>query len=529
MSTTAVSSPRGTPGPAQSGTTLASRFEAWLDKLDDRVNPIVVKELRQAVQGRFLSSMLLFFLLLQVLVVGMFLLAGAGQNGQASGQESFLTLQGILLFIAFFFLPISVVVRLFRERTDQNLDLMFITTLSPASIIRGKFFAGLVLALLLFSACMPFLVLTYFLRGIDILSILIIVVSSFAGVALALLAAIFVGCLVRHPVLRVLVGIVGLIDLFTAYTFLQAGLGVLLASGLGSRADDWSVLGWATAWSLIVALAGSALFVLSVALITPVTANRARPVRRYFTFAWGLSLALAVSMVLLLGEEEILMVWQACAAVFVALALVVAVCAPDLPSRRVLSSLPDPDQQRSAWRRRFEFVLASGAAGGLVWGVLLGGATIAAGTLASVLQLGGAGAVQELAEATARTAGFLAYSLAYVLLALALQRRFLLRRISRKQTWLIVLVLVSASMVLPLIVALLINPGGNIEWALLLSPFGIFAESLLLEALVIAGVGALLMVLLHVSWLLQQFKAFRPPKSALAPGPVSLPDDAGDG
>jgi len=35
-----------------------NRFRALLDHLDDRINPMVVKELRQAVRGRFVPLML---------------------------------------------------------------------------------------------------------------------------------------------------------------------------------------------------------------------------------------------------------------------------------------------------------------------------------------------------------------------------------------------------------------------------------------------------------------------------------------
>src|SRR5262249_44895141 len=46
---------------------------AWLD---DGLNPIVVKELRQAVRSRFVVAVLLLFLLLQVLYIGVYLVAG---------------------------------------------------------------------------------------------------------------------------------------------------------------------------------------------------------------------------------------------------------------------------------------------------------------------------------------------------------------------------------------------------------------------------------------------------------------------
>ena len=43
--------------------------------LSDRINPIVVKELRQAVQSRFVIAALLTLLLVQLVAIGIYILA----------------------------------------------------------------------------------------------------------------------------------------------------------------------------------------------------------------------------------------------------------------------------------------------------------------------------------------------------------------------------------------------------------------------------------------------------------------------
>jgi hypothetical protein len=43
-------------------------------RLDDFLNPIVVKELRQAVRSRFVSGVLMLLLVIQLLVVGLFVM-----------------------------------------------------------------------------------------------------------------------------------------------------------------------------------------------------------------------------------------------------------------------------------------------------------------------------------------------------------------------------------------------------------------------------------------------------------------------
>src|SRR5205823_4778714 len=80
-------------------------------------------------------------------------------------------LQGILLFTCLLFIPAYTGIRLAAERSDINVDLLFISTLRPRAIVRGKFVAALVLAVLIFSACTPFMTFSYLLRGLDVPSV----------------------------------------------------------------------------------------------------------------------------------------------------------------------------------------------------------------------------------------------------------------------------------------------------------------------------------------------------------------------
>ena len=99
-----------------------------LDAVDDRLNPIVVKELRQAVQSRFVIVMLLGFLLVNVLVVMFGVIAQNPSGDSQAGREIFMVLQAILLAACVGFLPIYSAIRLSSEHGDGNTDLLFITT-----------------------------------------------------------------------------------------------------------------------------------------------------------------------------------------------------------------------------------------------------------------------------------------------------------------------------------------------------------------------------------------------------------------
>src|SRR5436190_23282294 len=78
------------------------KFRRLIEWLDDKLNPIVVKELRQAVQSRFVIAVLLLFLLAEVLLFGIFLAVNSRAGGLSSveyhgGREAFAILQGIML------------------------------------------------------------------------------------------------------------------------------------------------------------------------------------------------------------------------------------------------------------------------------------------------------------------------------------------------------------------------------------------------------------------------------------------------
>ena len=133
-----------------------------LEKMNDRLNPIVVKELRQAVQGKFLIVVVICFLCIQLLTMGIFLITDESiSESFDAGLKIFRVLLWNLLATCVLFVPAYTGFRLISERADANVDLLFITTLRPRSIIWGKFLAAIILTVLLYSACMPFMTFTY--------------------------------------------------------------------------------------------------------------------------------------------------------------------------------------------------------------------------------------------------------------------------------------------------------------------------------------------------------------------------------
>ena len=84
-----------------------------IEKMTDRLNPIVVKELRQAVQGKFLIVVLICFLCLQLLAMGKFLITDESISVSFdAGRNIFQVLLVILFGTCLLFVPAYTGLRL---------------------------------------------------------------------------------------------------------------------------------------------------------------------------------------------------------------------------------------------------------------------------------------------------------------------------------------------------------------------------------------------------------------------------------
>ena len=196
-------------------------------------NPIVVKELRQAVRSWAVTGMLLAFLCILFFVTVGFLLGRDINPSQGLGRDIFQFFLPVLSLVGFVFIPVYVGGRLTAERLEGNVDMLYITTLSAARIIRGKLLCGIYLTVLFFSVCAPFMVFTNLLRGIDLPTVFVLLVIAFLLSILSLQASIFLSCLPASKGLKLLVGLpaggfmMGLVGMMTALSvdLMREGIG----------------------------------------------------------------------------------------------------------------------------------------------------------------------------------------------------------------------------------------------------------------------------------------------------------------
>lgn len=158
------------------------RFELLLARLGDRLNPILIKEARQALKSRQFT---ITFIL--VLVAGWcwsimgIAWMGPGVYWASDGPSMFFGYYLILAFPLIVIVPYGAFRSLSSEREDRTYELLSITTLRPRQVVGGKL-AGAVLQMVVYlSAISPCLAFTYLLRGLDVLTILMIIVYLFLG------------------------------------------------------------------------------------------------------------------------------------------------------------------------------------------------------------------------------------------------------------------------------------------------------------------------------------------------------------
>ncbi|PAW81983.1 MAG: hypothetical protein B9S33_15675, partial [Pedosphaera sp. Tous-C6FEB] len=274
-------------------------------------NPIVVKELRQAVRSWAVTGMLLAFLTVQFLVTVGHLL---GQSfhinpSQALGREIFQVFLPILSLVGFVFIPVYVGGRLTAERLEGNVDMLYITTLSAARIIRGKLLCGTYLIVLFFSVCAPFMVFTNLLRGIDLPTVFVLLTIAFLLSVLALQAAIFLSCLPASKGLKLLVGLPAGAGMMSMVGGMFAISSDLMRDGVGSRLATWSFWGPTLSLLFLGLLLFGFLHLAAIALISSPSANRALPLRSFVTGTWLLTLLVALAWGVKEGHPAPVMAW----------------------------------------------------------------------------------------------------------------------------------------------------------------------------------------------------------------------------
>jgi len=476
---------------------LLRRLGEWLA---DWPNPIVVKELRQAVRGWTALVMFLLYLVVQLVVVGIILMSVAEQIWTESpvGAQVFLAVQIQLAITIVGLLPLYAGTRLFLERSDVNLDLMFITPLRPVWLVLGKLLAALVLGLLFFSASAPVMTMAYFLRGLDLFYAGILLGLDVLAMMTAVQAALFVAAIPAPRPFAVLLGLGVVFGLLFGVGMLTGSSVAIFAAGPGLF-DPVGVIVVSSFVALTLVAGFILLFTATHALLSPPPSNRLMPFKIMLLAVpigyWIAVLALVELFSSLFGPTssseylELIQMMERTIAVTGWLAWCIAVSERLEWNRRVLAQVP-----RTRWLRVLAFPFYTGAANGLTLALVL--------TVFSLLTrrfigfwLSWTGTSARLFYSYASDTwlewefiAFMAdcYVIAYALTALTLRRYLEWQRGKLVPGWVLLLLEVGliafASLLVAVVLALLRVPEGLLAFAFVFTPYAVF-EALGMEVL----------------------------------------------
>ncbi|MBL8695964.1 MAG: hypothetical protein JNJ88_17855 [Planctomycetes bacterium] len=211
-------------------TTSALERTTWdgrLDRWSDRLNPIVVKEVRQALRGKFFQWTFWATISLASLVIVIQLLS-AGAGGIVDGRKLFGVLFGCLVVAVHGLVPLWAYFSMSSEWEEGTYDLLVLSNLRPWRIVTGKLFAAGVQAMLYYTAFLPFLAFAFAAGGIDALSVAFVFSASLVFSLLSSVIALDASTLARQRLWRMilLVGLFAILSVgcwasgFAAYTIL---------------------------------------------------------------------------------------------------------------------------------------------------------------------------------------------------------------------------------------------------------------------------------------------------------------------
>jgi hypothetical protein len=489
---------------------IRSHFVNWREW---EMNPIVIKELRQAVRSWAVTGMLLLFLAVLFIVSAVFFVSGADSDpDEQLGSDLFTGFAVILAIASIFFIPLYLGIRVAVERQENNPDLYYVSTLSPARIILGKFLCGAYMVVLFFSACMPFMAFTNLLRGVDLPTVFFILFHLFMTVCSINMAAIFFGCIPVSRPFKILIGILAVIVLFPfmgtvfsyVFRFMELGIG----STMGGR--DF----WFGTFTAVVAYAGvtGLFYVMAVALVSPPSSNRALPVRIYITAAWFLTGLLTLTWMKKSGHSDAITVWFNSVFYVLLASLIVVVSNSDTLSQRVRRAIPG-----APWKRLLTLLFFNGAAGGLVWVAAMMAATfLFASNVSSPFP-----AYMTSHNEWLTHGAFAAYIFAYALAALFIHRTFFPRR-PAKLTGLLAVFIIAVCALTPSVALFFLNQLTtfsieHLELGNVINVFSMRDDGRLIFHFYFALCCLAVMAALNARWFFTQLRNFVPPPKEAPP------------
>jgi hypothetical protein len=346
---------------------MSAEADETLDRFDrasDWCNPILVKEVRQALKSRaFVATFLL--LLLGSWLISAFGLLAAGANIEygSVGREFFIFYFGTVCIALGVVVPFGAFRSLLNERDDNTYELLSITTLSPGQIVRGKWACAIVQALLFYSAIAPFIAFTSLLQGFDFAQAAVLLATALYGSCALSITTLMLSTTVKQRIWQGFLSLTVVAGLCGLTMMVLSGLSSLMMFPLPLDDQDFW---WGLAFIAVMSASYQWLFYqIAAARLTFESENRSTGIRLtaagQFWLLWVLAGVFHYIRGVPIVTQEVWTLVAASGVHWTALGLAFSAELDGL-SRRVRRTLP-----RQAWLRPFLVPLLPGGALGYLF------------------------------------------------------------------------------------------------------------------------------------------------------------------
>ena len=208
-------------------------IESWLERFSDRLNPILVKEARQALKSR--QFLITFTMLLAFGWMWSIFGVVIQMPGIYYAPTGLFMLTGYYFILAvplLLIVPFSAFRSLASEREDGTYELLSISTLNSRQIVTGKLGSAVLQMMVYYSALAPCIAFTYLLRGVDIVTIGLLLTYTFLiSVLLSVIGLVSAG-LSKSRQWQTLISVLLLLALFAVCWAWGAIVAVVASQGI---------------------------------------------------------------------------------------------------------------------------------------------------------------------------------------------------------------------------------------------------------------------------------------------------------
>lgn len=194
-----------------------------LEPISDRLNPILVKEVRQALRGKSFGWSFMLLVTLVAVIGAMIVLTDEVNPSSILGVNFTLLLVWMLGIGMIVMVPLQAFQSLGNEWEAETYDQLTLSGLASSRIASGKLFSAALQSALILAAFLPFVALGFLMRGVDLVAVFAVLVLLFAvsiwASALALALSSMTRARTARVVLYVLLGVLTFIGTGSVASF----------------------------------------------------------------------------------------------------------------------------------------------------------------------------------------------------------------------------------------------------------------------------------------------------------------------